>query len=308
MTNIELELLTDREMIDFFIEKGTMRGGISTVCRKKESIANNKYMCNYDPNKESSYIMYYDVTNLYGFTMTEKLPVNNFQWLSLEEINYFQNNINELFKYINSDTGYILEVDLIYPISLKNKHIELPLAPQHYDNKLTPNLFSKYNYRLRFENLKFYIDNGMILQRIIKGIKFYQTNWLQPYINLNTELRKNTTDESAKNFYKLMNNAVYGKTMENVFNRKKFHIITNNDIKKAERLLRNPRYKKEHMVSENLVIVEMEKDVIEFDKPIYIGFSILELSKLHMYNLHYNVIKKHFDNSILMYMVYFSFS
>ena len=302
-TKIKLDLLNDREMIDFFIEKGVMRGGISTVCRKKYSKANNKHLNDYDKTKPSSYIVYFDVTNLYGYTMTGLLPVRDFKWLSNEEIDYYTNNLDELFKTINTETGIILEVNLIYPTSLKDEHIELPVAPEHMDGKLSPNLYSKYNYRLRVENLKFYLDKGLKLDKINKGIRFYQERWLKKYIDDNTELRKNSTDESAKNFYKLMNNAVYGKTMENVFSRKNFKLISNKNADKLTKLTRDPKFKKEYILTENLTVLEFDKEEIKFDKPIYVGFSILELSKLHMYNLHYNVIKEKFgNNATLMYM------
>jgi hypothetical protein len=302
-TEIELELLQDRDMIDFFIEKGTMRGGISTVSRKKESSANNKYMKSYDPTRESTFIMYYDVTNLYGFTMTGFLPTGGFKWLDLFDIHLIEQDITLLYPSIDSPVGYILEVDLIYPLELRDSHIELPMAPEHFDGKLSPNLFSKYNYRLRLENLKYYLDHGLRLHRIIKVLQFDQSKWLKQYIDTNTELRKKSSDESAKNFYKLMNNAVYGKTMENVFNRKNYKLVGKQNIDKVIKMTRSSDFKKEHLLTENLVILEMNKTEISFNKPIYIGFSILELSKLHMYRLHYDTIKSKFGSrAVLLYM------
>jgi hypothetical protein len=218
-------------------------------------------------------------------------------------VEFYFNNLQQLFKQIDGDKGYILEVDLIYPTALRDDHMELPLAPEHYDGKLSPNLYSKYNYRLRLENLKFYVENGMILKRIIKIMEFTQKKWLKKYIDTNTEMRKNAKDEAAKNFYKLMNNAVYGKTMENVFGRKNFKLVGENDEKKIIKLTHSNKFKKEYILSPNLVILEMEKDDVIFNKPIYVGFSILELSKLHMYKLHYNFFKEYYGSkAILMYM------
>jgi hypothetical protein len=205
-TNITLELLTDNTMIDFFIEKGTMRGGISTVCKKKMSIANNKYLPNYNDKISSNYIMYFDVTNLYGYTMTFSLPTNNFKWIDIIDKHYDINYLKNII--LDKTIGYIFEVDLIYPLTLKDNHCELPLAPEHYDNKLSPNLFNKNNYRTRLENLIFYIDNGLIIHRIHKILQFNQSPWLKDYIEYNTNLRNNSKSESEKNFYKLMNNAV----------------------------------------------------------------------------------------------------
>jgi hypothetical protein len=210
-TGVELEVLTDKDMVDFFIEKGSMRGGISTVSRKKESVAKNKYMKNYDPTKPSTYILYLDVTNLYGHTMTGLLPTGGFEWLGQDKINYYTKNLSKLFATIGGEEGYILEVDLIYPCSLKDLHIELPMAPEHFKGKLSPNLHSKYNYRVRIENLEYYVGNGLIVEKIYKILKFKQSPWLKNYIDSNTELRKNSSDESAKNFYKLMVNIIYFK-------------------------------------------------------------------------------------------------
>ena len=298
-SDINLQLFNDKNMIDFFIKDRTMRGGISTVSRLKHSIANNPYLPNYNTRLPTNYIMYFDVTNLYGHSMTQYLPYGNFEWLNNEMFDKILNDINLLFndEYI----GYILEVDLLYPMELKDKHIELPLAPEHYKNKLSPNLYSKYKYKTHYKNLKFYIDNGLKLIKIHSILKFSQKPWLKDYIETNTLLRKKTTDESNKNFYKLMNNAVYGKTMENVFNHKNFKLVTSKDkksIKKHQRKIKNI-----HIINPDLVLLELSKEIVKFCKPIYIGFVILELSKLHMYNLHYNIIKKKYPtSSTLMYM------
>ena len=301
-TKAKLELLTDREMIDFFIEKGSLRGGISTVSSKKYVKANNKYLDNYDENKPSTFIMYFDVTNLYGYTMCDKLPTGNFKWLNLAIYDQFY-DLQFLKTLLNNNTGYILEVDLIYPVSLKNIHCDLPLAPNHLNNKLSPNLYSKYNYRLHINNLVFYLENGLLLGKIHKILSFDQSEWLKSYIMLNTELRKSSNDESAKNFYKLMNNAVYGKTMENVFMRKNYKFIGTNDFYKTLKLTKSEKFKNEFFITPNLTILELEKKEIIFDKPIYIGFSILELSKLHMYKLHYDLFKKNFQTfCTLLYM------
>lgn len=130
--------------------------------------------------------------------MKQPLPTGNFKWLSPDT------DLNTL----TSSKGYIIEVDLHYPTHLKDLHCELPMAPNHFNGKLSPNLFSKYNYKTSLDNLKFYVENGLIINKIHAILEFDQSCWLEPYINLNSELRKKTKDESARNFYKLMNNAV----------------------------------------------------------------------------------------------------
>jgi hypothetical protein len=142
--------------------------------------------------------MYFDVTNLYGYSMTDYLPHGNFRWLNNDEI------LNWSMDKECIENGYILEVDLIYPIDLRDEHSELPLAPEHFNGKLTPNLYSKKNYRLRLENLKFYLSKGLKLDKIHKILEFSQSKWLKSYIDTNTNLRKQSTDESAKIFYKLV--------------------------------------------------------------------------------------------------------
>lgn len=294
-----MQLLNDRKMIDFFIKGKAMRGGISTVSRLKYSVANNRYMKNYDPTKPEKYLMYFDVTNLYGFSMSQKLPYDDFEWVGETEMKIIENDLGYLYK--NENVGYILEVDLIYPMELKNKHVELPLAPEHFNGKLSPNLYSKYNYKVYYLNLKFYLENGLILKKIHNVIKFRQKEWLKEYIDTNTYLRKITTNESDKNFYKLMNNAVYGKTMENVFNHKNFKLLTSDNKKIFKKNQRN--IKNFHIINDDLVLLELNKEKVVFNKPIYIGFTILELSKLHMYKLHYKMMKeKYGNNSTLMYM------
>ena len=141
-TNIELELLTDYDML-LMMEEG-IRGGICCSIQRYAK-ANNKYMKNYNNNEESSYIQYLDVNNLYGWAMSKKLPVNGFKWTDSYEINEeFINNYNE-----NNNKGYILEVDVRYPKRLHELHSDLPLLSERMKidkcNKLVCNLFNKKN-------------------------------------------------------------------------------------------------------------------------------------------------------------------
>ena len=141
--------MKDESMIDFFLEKGTMRGGISTVSKLKMSKANNKYLEDFDQSKTNNFIMYFDVNNLYGYIMTMDLPTNSYEWVSEIGSDYL-NYLKECLS--NKEYGYIFEVDLVYQQEVKYKHIELPLAPEHYNEKLSPNLFNKYKYKTRLGN------------------------------------------------------------------------------------------------------------------------------------------------------------
>ena len=182
-------------------------------------------MKNYDENEEFSYIQYLDANNLYGWAMSQKLPVNGFKWLEVtSEINEeFIENYDE-----NNNKGYILEVDVKYPIKSHDLHSDLPFLPKRMKidkcKKLECNLRNKKNCVV----LKQALNHGLKLKKIYKIIKFNQEAWLKPYIDMNTELRKVASNDFEKDFYKLMNNAMFGKTMENVRKHRDIKLVTTN--------------------------------------------------------------------------------
>tara|TARA_B110000046_G_scaffold111608_1_gene118821 strand:+ start:14055 stop:15383 length:1329 start_codon:yes stop_codon:yes gene_type:complete len=202
---------------------------------------------------------------------------------------------------IDEDVGYIFEIDIEVPENLHDIHNELPFLPERYNNRLTPTLFNKTNYRTHILNLKQAIDHGLKLTNVHKIISFTQKRWLKDYIEFNTKKRANTNDENMRNFYKLMNNAVYGKTMENIFKRYKSLIINVNDHFKIKKLIQTKKIDEMISISKNLAIAK-SKLIPIFDKPIYIGFCILEISKHHMYFILYDVIKVKWNSSKLLYM------
>ena len=190
-TNIELELLTDYDML-LMVEKG-IRGGICHSIHRYAK-ANNKYMQNYNNNKESSYIQYLDANNLYGWAMSKKLPVNGFKWFDTSETS---NKINEDFIkncVENNDKGYILEVDVKYPKRLHELHSDLPFLSERMEvnkcKKLVCNLFNKKRYVIHINVLKQVLNHGLKLKKIHRVIEFNKKEWLKPYIDMNTELRK----------------------------------------------------------------------------------------------------------------------
>ena len=140
-TNVKLELLTDYDTL-LMAEEGIRSGICHSIHRHAK--ANNKYMKNYDKNKESSYIQYLDANNLYGWAITQKLPVNGFKWINdvMEIDEKFIKNYDE-----DSDKGYILEVDVKYPKKLHDLHSDLPLLPKRMKidkfKKLVCNLRNK---------------------------------------------------------------------------------------------------------------------------------------------------------------------
>ena len=221
------------------IEKG-IRGGVSSIM-KRYSKANHKYLDDYDPEKPSQYILYLDANNLYGWAMSKPLPHKNFKWM----------NANELRDWRSKPC--ILEVDLEYPKELHDLHNEYPLAPERLlvgkVEKLIPNLKNKSKYVLHHENLKMYLRMGLELTKIHRGITFEESCFMKSYIDLNTNMRTKGTTDFEKDFYKLMNNSVFGKTMENVRNRVNVKLVTNE--KALNKLVKKPNYKRVSEFDEN---------------------------------------------------------
>ena len=197
------------------IEKG-IRGGICQATHRYAK-ANNKYMKNYDKNNESSYIEYLDANNLYGWAMSQKLPVNGFKWVKQKKLSKF--NEDFIKKYDEDcNKGYFLEVDIDYPKELFNFHKDLPFLPERKKvekvEKLICSIEDKEKYVIPIRALKQALNHGLKLKKVHRVIKFNQKVWLKPYTDMNTKLRTNTKNE-FENIFKLMNNSVFGKTMEN---------------------------------------------------------------------------------------------
>ena len=299
MTDIQLELLSDVNMLLMF-EKG-IRGGISIISNRYGE-ANNKYMKDYDKNKDSKYLMYLDANNLYGCAMSEKLPTHGFKWLTSGEMNnLFNNQIVQEWERIPC----ILEVDLKYPENLHDLHNDYPLCPERVEcknkvEKLIPNLRDKKNYVIHYKNLMQCISLGIELTKIHRGIRFVESDFMKLYIDTNTNLRTQAKNNFEKDFFKLMNNSVFGKTMENIRNRVDVKLV--NTEEKLRKLVAKPNYETQKRFNENLVSVHMKKTSLTMNKPVYLGMCILELSKTLMFDFHYKYIKqKYGDNAKLLF-------
>src|SRR6218665_1535597 len=290
-TGVELQLLSDYDML-LMIKHG-IRGGINTISNRYGK-ANNKYMEEeYDSSKPSSFITYLDANNLYGWAMSKPLPTHGFEWMSDDEIN----NWREITE--RDGLGCILEVDLAYPKDLHDLHNGYPLAPESVKlegsdvSKLTPNLNDKVKYVTHYENLKLCENLGLKIVKIHRGVIFEESAWLKQYIDLNTDLKTRATNDFEKDFFKLVNNSVFGKTMEAIENRVDIKLVT--EEKEATKLVAKPSYDRLTIFDENLIAVHMKRTKLFYNKPIYLGMCILDLSKTLMYDFHYNYIKNKYD-------------
>ena len=312
MTGVKLEKISDIDMY-LFIEKGT-RGGVSGIA-KRYAKANNKYMSDYNPNKPSTFIAYLDKNNLYGWAMSEYFPYSDSEWVK---------NVDKLdLMSINrkSDIGYILEVDLKYPDELHEVRNDYPLAPEKlavtsdilsnycksiadkYDikvgdvKKLIPNLANKSKYVLHYRNLQLYLSLGMKLTKIHRMLIFKQSDWMKTYIDFNTKKTMSATNDFVKYFFKLMINSVYGKTMENL--RKRINVRFVNNEKDFLKYTSKPTYVTHKLFNKTFAAIHEVRQVLVLNKPIYVGFTVLELSKWLMYDFRYNFIKKNFNVELL---------
>ena len=317
MTDCRLTLLTDPMM--FMLVQTNLRGGISMIS-KRYAKANNTYMGDaYDPTVRSSFILYTDANNLYGMAMSEPLPYDDFKWLLPEEFEY----IDWTAQHDDQEVGYFVECDLHYPDELHDEHNDYPLAPErivvedhllsddqhglreHYTishsatSKLIPNFFDKTKMLLHYRNLRFYLLHGMVLTRVHRVISFKQARWLEPYIRTNTELRATSKDPIEVKLRKDMVNVIYGKTCENLTKRTDIRLV--NTRQQFQKLIAKPQCIRSQIFAEDLVGIELQKVKCMINRPTYVGFAVLELSKLHMYKFHYDHFTRWYPNAELLF-------
>jgi hypothetical protein len=240
--------------------------------------------------------------------MSKSLPTGGFYWLTESEIEEL-----DVTKCLDTDSSsYILEVDLRYPRHLHETHAQLPLAPEHIqvqsgmlsdaqnsillesatqrkqcgDVKLIPNLYDKERYVVHAQNLKLYLSLGMEVVKVHRVLGFEQCAWLRGYIAMNTRLRRKAKSKFSKDFFKLRNNSVFGKCMENIRNRLNVDLVTTR--KKFLKLAAKPTFKTFSIFHEELVGITRYYASVTMTKPIAVGFAVLELSKLRMFDFYYN--------------------
>ena len=313
MTNEEIHLLQDANLYNLF-ERG-IRGGLTfvNVHHMKSGVVKDDKT----GDEFNKLLMYIDQNNLYGEALSKPLPHSNFSFLSQEEINQlFPDECSILNLDENASEGYVFELDLEYPEEIHDKTRDFPLAPEsmevtgemispfmkeyyeklmeqrHCSNKnfkscrkLLMTQYDKYNYVVHFAILKFYIMMGLKINKIHNVVKFSQKAFLEPYIKFNSEKRAQAKNSFEKDFYKLKNNSLFGKTMEDV--RKRMNYKVSADENKILKLISSPLFLDRDIISEEIVGIKMVKPKVTLDKPIFIGQAVLDYSKLTMFKLFY---------------------
>ena len=248
-TRVKLKTLTDINML-LMVEKG-IRGEISHAIHRYAESKNN-YMKDYDKNKKSSYVKYWDVNNLYSWAMTQKPPANNFEGIEDSQFNKdFIKSYEE-----ESDKGYFLEVYVQYPEKLHERDNDLLFLPQRMKIekvlKLVANAHDKTEYVLHLKSLKEALNHGLVYKKLHRINKFNQKSWVKSYIDMNTDLRKIAINDFKKDFFKWMNNAVFGKSM-----RKHRDVKLVTSEKSRSFSVTETNYHITKFLTENLLVIEI---------------------------------------------------
>ena len=310
LTDIKLDFIKDRNLLQLL--ENNIRGGISSVMGDRH--------VQFDENKQ---ILYIDANNLYGWAMSQYLPTGEFKTLQLPE-NSSQDQLVEDLLQIPDDNeyGYFIECDLEYPAEIREKTKIFPFCP--YQTKADPDLFSAYmnnvnqpnykptpklmcdvtiksKYMIHYRMFKFYLNQGMKVPKIQTIYKFKQSPWLGKYIDHNTQKRTVANTNFEKDLYKLMNNAFFGKTMENVRDRSNLDFIDHSQIDQIIKRQSKLSFKGIVDHYSKFSVYKFDKEKTVFDKPIYLGFTVLELSKLLMYEFYYYKLQPYWKQSIQLH-------
>ena len=320
---LRVELFTDIAM--YMMNEKDFRGGICIVNKRYSKAI-----------KDMLHILYIDANNLYGWAMCQCLPSGDYKWLTKNQLDAL--NSDRKIEIINSwgkdaSTGYILEIDAYIPDEFHDKLSDLPICPENrffddgpfMDNlakqcnitqskdckKLTPNLCSKERYVVHYRNLQLYIELGLVVTNIHRVISFTQSKWLKEYIDFNTANRKAARNAVDKDIFKLLSNSCYGRLLMNVRNHMDIKLLRggvkiDKDGKptlRSQRIFNDPLYHDFRIFNDQLAAVHMNKSEVFLKQPVSAGFSVLELSKLLMYETYYKKLKPMWgDNVKLMYM------
>ena len=311
LTNIKLDFIKDKNLL--LLLENNIRGGILSVMGDRHVQS--------DENKQ---ILYIDANNLYGWAMSQYLPTGEFEILPLNPCNYKLEQLVEDLLQIPDDNeyGFFIECDLKNPAEIKEKTKNFPFCP--YQTKADPNLFSGYmkninqpnykptsklmcdvtnksKYMIHYRLFKFYLNQGMKVTKIHTIYRFKQSPWLGKYIDHNTQKRTVAKTNFEKDLYKLMNNAFFGKTMENVRDRTNLEFIDHSQIDQIIKRQSKLSFKGIVDHYSKFSVYKFDKEKTVFDKPIYLGFSVSELSKLLMYEFYYHTFEPYWQNKVQLH-------
>ena len=313
LTNIKLDFIKDKELL--LLLENNIPGGISSVMGDRHVQS--------DKNKQ---ILYIDANNLYGWAMSQYLPTGDFKKIKLccEYDSVLMKEIKEDIFNTPDDNeyGYFIECDLEYLAEIKEKTKNFPFCP--YQTKADPNIFSgcmnninqpnykptsklmcdvtnKSKYKIHYRMFKFYLNQGMKVTKIHTIYRFKQSAWLFNYFDHNTQKRTVAKTNFEKDLYKLMNNAFFGKTIENVRDRTNLEFIDHSQIDQIIKRQSKLSFKGIVDHYSKFSVYKFDKEKTVFDKPIYLGFTVLELSKLLLYEFYYNKLQPYWKQSIQLH-------
>ena len=321
-TGVKLHLIDNLEMY-LFIKRG-IRGGVASIMHRCVDDVNIPELeSGFRPDLPRKEILPLDATNLYGYALSRSLPVGNFRWIDVDDTQ----EVIALISNEDETTGYILEADLSYPLSLHDLHSEYPLAPEKITigptdwspymhqlaakfmdsteiksdaPKLIPHLGPRWNYIVYSKNLLFYLKLGMKLEKVHRILAFDQAKWMKSFIDFNTEQRKHANTVFESDFWKLVSNSTYGKTLQDNTKHMSMTLVTgeNQFLKKTSQ----PNFKSLTIYNKSLAGVQMKPKRVNIHQPIAVGMVCLEISKLHMYKMHYNFIKPLYGDACRLLM------
>ena len=305
-TGIRLEQIHDPSMVPLFEQ--SIRGGVSFVNNRYEKIEETDNDC----------ILYIDANNLYGFAQKLMLPYGDYKWVSRSRIHSF----DWLRMTPYQSKGYCIDVDLEFPDDCHEKLDDFPFAPHHEDinfemlspyskkvqeqllgqrqsknytsKKLVTGLNPRRRYFCHYLTLQLYLRHGAKITKIHNIIEFTQKDYVKPFIDFAADQRAKAATKFAQNLWKLIANALYGKFIQDKRKYTKVRFCVNDSH--LGRLLRSPYFIDVSKLNDNLCIVWMRQDKITLDRLYSVGFSILELSKFHMYQTWYDFIKPKFGS------------
>lgn len=305
-----MKLMPDPEMV--LMCEQNIRGGVSFINERHVQLTDYSS----DENVVQDHLLYTDANNLYSVAQSAYVPLRNFKWCDDDELSKLQSNILTIPN--DCDTGYILDVDLEYPLEIQDMHADMPLAPSHKEinftdlspysqeclsalrgeriakrykaKKLCSTLEDKKNYVIHYRNLKTYIQLGMRLTKIHRAVKFLQAPVLKDFIEMCTEMRQRALTVTEKSIWKLCCNSIYGKFIQDNrrFMKVKFAQSGKSFLKS---MISDVFYKGHRILNENTVAVFLNPITIKLNRLYAIGFTILELSKEHMYSSFYKFMR-----------------